>query len=153
MYLVDTNVWLELLLEQERTSEVRRFLGSVDADQLSLTEFALGLITTRLRKQDVFEAFISDILENSAVRRRWARRTSTSCLKLQPAGGAGLCGAARFVDREAGNGYRKVGAGLRSQGRKHNQGCDQGPRWWRGRTAGAGAGWPLDLWLSNQHFT
>ncbi|OPX77849.1 MAG: PIN domain protein [Methanosaeta sp. PtaB.Bin018] len=51
---------------------MRRFLESVDADQLSMTEFALnsiGLITTRLRKQDVFEAFVSDILENSAVRR------------------------------------------------------------------------------------
>lgn len=72
MYLVDTNVWLELLLEQQRAGEVRQFLESVDSDKLSMTEFALnsiGLITTRLRKQDVFEAFISDILENSAVRR------------------------------------------------------------------------------------
>jgi len=72
MYLVDTNVWLELLLEQQRAAEVRQFLESVDAGQLSMTEFALnsiGLITTRLRKQNVFEVFISDILEDSAVRR------------------------------------------------------------------------------------
>jgi predicted nucleic acid-binding protein len=72
MYLVDTNVWLELLLEQQRAAEVHQFLESVDAGQLSMTEFALnsiGLITTRLRKQDVFEAFVSDILEDSAVRR------------------------------------------------------------------------------------
>ncbi len=72
MYLVDTNVWLELLLEQERGKEVRQFLQSIDANQLSMTEFALnsiGLITTRLRKEDVFEAFISDILEDSGVRR------------------------------------------------------------------------------------
>lgn len=72
MYLVDTNVWLELLLEQQRAADVRQFLESVDAGQLSMTEFALnsiGLITTRLRKQDVFEAFVSDILEDSAVRR------------------------------------------------------------------------------------
>jgi predicted nucleic acid-binding protein len=32
MYLVDTNVWLELLLEQQRASEVRRFLQLIDAD-------------------------------------------------------------------------------------------------------------------------
>ncbi len=72
MYLVDTNVWLELLLLQERATEVRRFLQSVDADQLAMTEFALnsiGLITSKLRKEEVFEAFISDILEDSAVRR------------------------------------------------------------------------------------
>ncbi|MFA6372324.1 MAG: hypothetical protein WCW68_06845 [Methanothrix sp.] len=72
MYLLDTNVWLELLLQQERAAEVRRFLQSIDADQLSMTEFALnsiGLITSRLRKEKVFEAFISDIREDSAVRR------------------------------------------------------------------------------------
>ncbi len=66
MYLVDTNVWLELLLLQERATEVRQFLESIDADQLFMTEFTLnsiGLITTRLRKEDVFEIFISDILE------------------------------------------------------------------------------------------
>jgi len=66
MYLVDTNIWLELLLLQERATEVRRFLQSVDADQLTMTEFALnsiGLITSKLRKEEVFEAFISDILE------------------------------------------------------------------------------------------
>jgi len=72
MYLVDTNVWLELLLDQERAAEVRWFLQAVDSDQLAMTEFALnsiGLIITRLRKQDVFASFISDILEDSAVRR------------------------------------------------------------------------------------
>jgi len=61
-------VWLELLLEQERTKEVRQFLQSVDANQLSMTEFALnsiGLITTRLRKEDVFKAFISTLVITS----------------------------------------------------------------------------------------
>ncbi len=42
MYLLDTNVWLELLLQQERSAEVRRFLQSIDADQISMTEFALN---------------------------------------------------------------------------------------------------------------
>jgi len=39
VYLVDTNVWLERLLEQERTEEVKRFLDSVSSDQLSITDF------------------------------------------------------------------------------------------------------------------
>jgi len=72
MYLVDTNVWLELLLEQERAMEVQQFLQSVETIQLSMTEFALysiGLITTRLGKEEIFETFISDILEDSAVKR------------------------------------------------------------------------------------
>ncbi|OPY49144.1 MAG: hypothetical protein A4E49_03225 [Methanosaeta sp. PtaU1.Bin112] len=33
MYLLDTNVWLELLLQQERAAEVRRFLESIDTQR------------------------------------------------------------------------------------------------------------------------
>lgn len=72
MYLIDTNVWLELLLEQERANEVRQFLQWVDSYQLSMTEFSLysiGIITTRLKKEAVFETFISDILEDTGVKR------------------------------------------------------------------------------------
>ena len=72
MYLVDSNVWLELLLDQESSEEVRQFLQKVEADEISMTEFTLysiGLITTRLKKEAVFEEFISDILEESSVER------------------------------------------------------------------------------------
>lgn len=72
MYLIDTNVWLELLLEQERANEVGQFLQWVDSYQLSMTEFSLysiGIITTRLKKEAVFESFISDILEDTGVKR------------------------------------------------------------------------------------
>jgi len=72
MYLVDSNIWLELLLEQERAEEVRQFLQTVEASNLSITEFTLysiGIITTRLNKEDVFETFLSDVLEHSGVRR------------------------------------------------------------------------------------
>ena len=71
MYLVDTNVWLELLLEQEKAEEVRRFFQTVEAHFLSLTEFSLysiGVILTRLKKDAVFEDFLSDTIENSGVR-------------------------------------------------------------------------------------
>jgi len=72
MYLVDSNIWLELLLEQERSKEVRQFLQIVEASELSLSEFTLysiDIITTRLNREDVLEAFLSDILEDSGVRR------------------------------------------------------------------------------------
>jgi predicted nucleic acid-binding protein len=51
MFLVDTNVWLELLLEQEKADEVRQFLQGIEARRLSITEFSLysiGIILTRL---------------------------------------------------------------------------------------------------------
>jgi uncharacterized protein len=72
MFLVDTNVWLELLLEQARADEVRRFFRDVEAGYLSITEFSLysiGVILTRLKKDDVFEDFLSDTIEDSGVGR------------------------------------------------------------------------------------
>ncbi len=72
MYLIDTNVWLELLLEQEKATEVRQFLQRIEARLLAITEFSLysiGVILTRLRKDDVFEDFLSDTIEDSGVMR------------------------------------------------------------------------------------
>jgi predicted nucleic acid-binding protein len=38
MFLVDTNVWLELLLEQEKAGEVRRFLQMTSSSCSSLND-------------------------------------------------------------------------------------------------------------------
>ena len=72
MVLVDTNIWLELLLEQERADEVRQFLQGIEARHLSITEFSLysiGIILTRLKKDEVFEDFLLDTIEDSGVGR------------------------------------------------------------------------------------
>jgi hypothetical protein len=71
-YLVDTNVWLEALLAQEKAPEAQTFLSSVEARHLAITEFSLyslGVVLTRLNKTKVFEDFLSDTLEDSAVGR------------------------------------------------------------------------------------
>lgn len=70
MYLVDTNVWLELLLEQEKEEDVRQFFQKVEALLLSITDFSLysiGVILTKLKKDDVFKDFLSDTIEDSGV--------------------------------------------------------------------------------------
>jgi hypothetical protein len=36
MYLVDTNVWLEAILDQERAEEPRSFLQHTESPQLAL---------------------------------------------------------------------------------------------------------------------
>jgi predicted nucleic acid-binding protein len=72
MFLVDTNVWLELLLEQEKAEEVRRFFQGVEARFLAITEFSLysiGVILTRLKKDALFGDFLSDTIEDSGVAR------------------------------------------------------------------------------------
>ena len=68
MYLVDTNVWLELLLEQNKAQEVRKFFQMTESHLLSITEFSIysiGIILTRLKKDVIFEDFLSDTLEDS----------------------------------------------------------------------------------------
>lgn len=70
MFLVDTNVWLELLLEQERAGEVRSFLEQLDANQLAITDFALhstAVILCGLGKDAVFVEFLSDVLAEGGV--------------------------------------------------------------------------------------
>ena len=70
MFLVDTNVWLELLLEQQKAHEVRQFLEGRDSGELAITEFSLysiGIILTRLKKDDLFADFVSDTVEGSGV--------------------------------------------------------------------------------------
>jgi uncharacterized protein len=78
-YLIDSNVWLELLLKQERSEEVRQFLQAVPTDEIALTEFTLysiGIITTRLNKKDVFASFLSDISEETGIKRIFLTKTS-----------------------------------------------------------------------------
>jgi len=63
MYLVDTNVWLERLLDQERSWEVGRFLDRVSSDQLFITDFAfhsIGIVLSRLNCVGAFLQFVRD---------------------------------------------------------------------------------------------
>jgi predicted nucleic acid-binding protein len=72
MLLADANVWLELLLEQERAEEVRRFLDEVPLQELAVTEFsvcAIGLLLTRARRDDLFLKFVSDVLLDTSITR------------------------------------------------------------------------------------
>jgi len=72
MFLVDTNVWLELLLLREKADDVRNFFHQTDARSLALSEFSLysiGVILTKLNKGDLFEEFLSDVIVDSRVLR------------------------------------------------------------------------------------
>jgi len=67
MYLVDTNVWVELLLEQEKAKEVRRFLEKIDPKLLYMTEFTLysiNIVLVRLKKMELLRRFVRDTIPN-----------------------------------------------------------------------------------------
>lgn len=70
MYLVDTNVWLERLLDQEKSEEVGYFLAHVTSECLFFTDFALhsiGVVLSRLNKSEVLLQFIHDTFVQGAV--------------------------------------------------------------------------------------
>jgi len=70
MYLLDTNIWLERLLEQERASEVSRFLELVPGSQLAITDFAfhsIGVIMLKLNKADAMIHFADDLFGEGEV--------------------------------------------------------------------------------------
>lgn len=70
MYLVDTNIWLERLLDQEKSEEVGRFLSDTPPNQLIISDFSLhsiGVILDRLDKQAVFAEFVDDVLIQGGV--------------------------------------------------------------------------------------
>jgi len=72
MFLIDTNVWLELLLEQDKAEDVRQFLQAIEGRLLAITDFSvysIGIILTRLKKDVLFEDFLSDTVEDSGVKR------------------------------------------------------------------------------------
>lgn len=63
MYLIDTNIWLERLLDQERSAEVGSFLDRIPSNHLFITDFSfhsIGVIMGRLNRMNVYLNYIKD---------------------------------------------------------------------------------------------
>ncbi|GAB6072653.1 type II toxin-antitoxin system VapC family toxin [Venenivibrio stagnispumantis] len=63
-YLIDTNIWLEILLEQEKSEEAFDFLSKVDSIYLAMSDFSLHsiiLILTKLKEFETANMFLDDI--------------------------------------------------------------------------------------------
>ncbi len=64
MYLLDTNILLELLLDQERADEAERLMRSVPGRYLYISEFtlySLGMILTYRRLAHIFLRIVEDL--------------------------------------------------------------------------------------------
>ena len=69
-YLVDTNVWLERLLDQEKSVIASKFFDLIPTDSLFVSDFSIhsiGVILSRLKKCDIFETFINDLFINGQI--------------------------------------------------------------------------------------
>lgn len=70
MYLLDTNIFIELLLEQEKAEDVRKFLINHDPCELYITEFSfysIGIILLKLKQKELLHKFIKDTFYNSEI--------------------------------------------------------------------------------------
>ncbi len=64
MFLVDTNVFLEILLTRDKKEDCKQFLND-NIGNLTMTDFSLhsiGVILFRYRKEDIFQNFVEDII-------------------------------------------------------------------------------------------
>ena len=72
MYLVDSNIWIEMLLEQDRAQEATMFLHRTSSDFLHITDFAFHSIALALLRRNLMDrllAFIKDTLIDGGVHR------------------------------------------------------------------------------------
>ena len=63
MYLADANIFLEILLNQDKAAEARSFLQSIDLGTIFMTDFSLhsiGIALFRRRKFALFISFLED---------------------------------------------------------------------------------------------
>lgn len=70
MYLVGTNIWLERLLDQARSEDVRRFLDSTPSEHLFLSDFSfhsIGVVMIRLNRRDQFLHLVQDVFLEGGV--------------------------------------------------------------------------------------
>ena len=67
MYLADTNIFLEALLEQNRAAEVQSLLQSIDLGTIFMTDLSLhsiGISLFRLKKFALFSSFLENTVIN-----------------------------------------------------------------------------------------
>lgn len=67
MFLVDTNVFLEIILGQTKKERCKKFLND-NIENLNITDFSLhsiGVILFRYDKEDIFKKFVEDVIPNT----------------------------------------------------------------------------------------
>lgn len=70
MFLVDTNIWLELLLKQEKANEVDVFLSNSNPTDLYISDFtifSIGIILTKFNEIEVLRDFLQKVVIYSGI--------------------------------------------------------------------------------------
>ena len=67
IFLVDTNVFLEIVLRQDKKEDCKSFLDN-NIGNLNITDFSLhsiGVILFRYGKEEIFRKFVEDVVSNT----------------------------------------------------------------------------------------
>ena len=68
--LIDTNVFLEIILDQEKAAEAKALLAKVADHEFFISDYSLhsiGLLLFRRKQHNVFQRFLRDMAVNAAV--------------------------------------------------------------------------------------
>ena len=68
--LLDTNIFLEVILDQERANEARTLLSKVEEHEFFISDYSLhsiGLLLFRRGKHEVFQRFLKDMILDPGV--------------------------------------------------------------------------------------
>jgi len=71
MYLLDSNIFLELLLDQDRADKVEQFLRVRPREELHISDFSLysvGIVLFRRKQFETFVRFLDDVVITGGVR-------------------------------------------------------------------------------------
>ena len=71
MYLLDSNILLELFLDQAQADRVEQFLRTTPRERLHISEFSLysvGIVLFRRKLFKAFERFLDDLIIRGGVR-------------------------------------------------------------------------------------
>lgn len=69
-YLVDTNIWLEVFLNQEKSEEAAAFLKDTDSSYIFISDFSLHsilLILTKFKKFNESKIFLEDLMSSQII--------------------------------------------------------------------------------------
>ncbi|MCX6673275.1 MAG: PIN domain-containing protein [Methanothrix sp.] len=70
MYLLDTNILLELLLKRQRFEDVEKFMRQTPRENLNISDFALfslGIALFRRKMHGIFSKVVEDLLINGGL--------------------------------------------------------------------------------------
>ena len=68
--ILDTNIFLEILLAQEQAEEAQTLLSKIAEHEFFLSDYSLhsiGLLLFRRKQHDVFRQFMTDMLSNVGI--------------------------------------------------------------------------------------